>query len=203
MKNQFSLLIKSENWYNRASMTRGNTFWNVCEALDCALRIDLLCYLMSVEKTEFPCVNELAERFEVSNAAMSIHLKKLSNVGLVSAKRADRRVYYRAFPTTDEGMRVIDALRLYFRSSPSDDRHHAFMRYVHALSHGRRHAIVRCLAGKPGLDLKDLSVETDMPPATADRLFGDLNKAHIVDLNASVVLAESEPEATLMELTLR
>ena len=42
-----------------------------------------------------------------------------------------------------------------------------------------------------------------MPPATADRLFGDLNKAHIVDLNASVVLPESEPEATLMELTLR
>ena len=183
-------------------MTRENSFWRVCEALDCALRIDLLRYLMSVERTEFPCVNELAERFEVSSAAMSIHLKKLANVGLVSSKRADRRVYYRAFPTTDEGTRVMDALRSYFRTLPSEDRHRAFMRYVHALSHVRRQAIVRCLEGKPGLAMKNLSVETDMPPATADRLYGDLNRTHIVDLNSSVVLPKTEPEATLMELTL-
>jgi len=197
-----SLLIKTEVWYN-AGVRDDNEFWKVCEALDCEQRVELLRYLMAVEDAEFPCVNELAERFGVSSAAMSVHLKKLSNVGLVSSKRADRRVYYRAFPTTEEGERVLAALRGYFAASPDDERRRDLAIYIHALSHGRRHAIVRCLAKSPGLEIRELSVRTDMPPATVDRLFGELNKAHIVDLNSRVVRPDIEPEATLLNLTLR
>ena len=179
-----------------------NGFWKVCEALDCEMRIELLRYLMSVEKTEFPCVNELAERFRLSSATISVHLKKLATVGLVVSKRADRRVYYRAFPTNPECERVLESLSGFFATSPDEDRLRGLLKYIHALSHYRRHLIVRCLAEKPGLDLKSLSLATDMPPQTADRLWRELGKARIVDLNSVVVRPPEDPEATLLDLTL-
>ena len=183
-------------------MTNGNGFWKVCEALDCELRIELLQYLIASEKTEFPCVNELAERFQVSAAAMSVHLKKLAMVGLVVSKRADRRVYYRAFVATAEGERVLASLRGMFKSHPNAERFRKLREYAHALSHPRRHLIVRCLHNEPGLSLAELAQRTEMPPQTADRLWGELGKAHIVDLNGVVFAPKSEPEATLLELTL-
>jgi len=179
-----------------------NGFWKVCEALDCEQRLELLRYLLSVEKTEFPCVNELAERFKLSSATISVHLKKLSTVGLVSSKRADRRVYYRAFATTPEGERVLNALGSFFETRPNKARMRDLLVYIHALSHLRRHAIVRCLAAKSGLDMKALAVQTDMPPHTADRLCGELNHAYVVDLNGVVVPPAGNPEAVLLELTL-
>jgi len=181
---------------------RDNGFWKVCEALDCELRIGLLRHLLAVETSEFPCVNELAEKFTVSSAAMSVHLKKLSLAGLVASKRADRRVYYRAFPTTDDGSRVIESLRTLFASRPNAARLQWLREYAHALSHVRRHVIVRCLKAEPGLPLAELAIRADMPPQTADRLWGELDKAHIVDLNGTVVAPEGDPEATLLELTL-
>ena len=143
-------------------MTDGNGFWKVCEALDCKLRIELLRYLLAVEKTEFPCVNELAEKFQVSAAAMSVHLKKLAMVGLVVSKRADRRVYYRAFAATAEGERVLASLRRTFQSRPSAERFRRLREYAHALSHPRRHLIVRCLHDEPGLSLAELARRTPL-----------------------------------------
>jgi len=178
-----------------------NGFWKVCEALDCERRIALLRFLMKVETTEFPSVSELAERFGTSEPSMSVHLKKLANVGLVSSKRADRRVYYRAYPTTAEGERVLTVMRAFFASRPTESRIRAMVRYIHALSHHRRNAIVRCLAAEPGLSLKELSIKTEMPPKTADRLWGELNKARIVDLNGIVVPPDCQPEATFLKLT--
>ena len=183
-------------------MTDGNGFWKVCEALDCEQRIKLLRYLLAVETTEFPCVNEFAEKFQVSAAAMSVHLKKLATVGLVVSKRADRRVYYRAFAATAEGERVLASLRRMFKSHPNAERFRRLREYAHALSHLRRHLIVRCLYEDPGLSLAELAMRTEMPPQTAHRLWGELGMAHIVDLNGVVVTPESEPEATLLELTL-
>ena len=179
-----------------------NGFWKVCEALDCELRIEVLRYLLEKEKSEFPCVNELAETFHVTCASMSVHLKKLSAAGLVVSKRADRRVYYRAFPATHEGERVVAALRDFFAARPNAERRRAFLAYAHALSHYRRHAIIRALNAEPGLDLKTLSVRTDMPPQSADRLCGELGRARVVDLNGRVFPPEGEPESTLLELTL-
>jgi len=73
--------------------------------------------------------------------------------------------------------------------------------YAHALSHYRRNAIVRCLHREPGLDLKELSVRTDMPPQTVDRLWSDLGRARIVDMDGRVFPPSFEPEATLLNLT--
>lgn len=179
-----------------------NGFWKVCEALDCEQRVALLRYLLSFEKSEFPCVNELAEHFRLSNATMSVHLKKLATVGLVSSKRSDRRVYYRAFATTPTGEQVLTVLRDFFATYPNENRMRDFMVYVHALSHIRRHVVVRCLSATPSLDMKALAVQTDMPPQTADRLCGELDHAHIVDLNGEVVPPPGNPEATLLALTL-
>ena len=183
-------------------MTDGNGFWKVCEALDCELRIELLRYLIAVEKSEFPCVNELAEKFQVSAAAMSVHLKKLATVGLVVSKRVDRRVYYRAFAATAESERVLASLRRVFGAHSNAERFLELREYAHALSHPRRHLIVRCLHDEPGLSLAELAQRTEMPPQTADRLWGELGKAHIVDLNGEVFAPKREPEATLRELTL-
>jgi len=179
-----------------------NEFWKVCEALDCEQRIGLLRILLSGDKAEFPCVNELAERMNLSSATVSVHLKKLSQAGLVASKRADRRMYYRAFATTDSCARVIESLRTLFASCPTAERISRLREYAHALSHVRRNAIVRCLLAEPGLSMSALAVRTDMPPQTADRLWGELNKAHIIDLNGRVVAPESDPEATLLNLTL-
>ena len=181
---------------------RENGFWRVCESLDCEQRIELLRILLVGEKTDFPCVNELAERMDLSSATVSVHLKKLATAGLVVSKRADRRVYYRAFATSGEGERVLEALRALFLSRPRAERLRRLRDYAHALSHVRRNAIVRCLHERPGLSLKELAAETDMPPQTADRLWGELGKAHIVNLNGTVVAPEGDPEATLLELTL-
>lgn len=183
-------------------MSHDNGFWKVCEALDCPLRIELLRCLLTIEMTEFPCVSELAQRFELTEPAMSVHLKKLAIAGLVSSKRADRRIYYRAFPTTPEGILVISALRAFFDSHPDADRLHRFGVYVHALSHCRRHAIMRCLRLKPDLDLKGLSAHTDIPPQSLDRLWTELDKAHVFDSSGRVATPHCEPEATLFDLTL-
>lgn len=181
---------------------RENGFWKVCEALDCEQRIELLRLLLVGERTDFPCVNELAERMGLSSATVSVHMKKLAMAGLVVSKRAERRVYYRAFATSGEGELVLESLRALFLSRPSGERLRRFRDYAHALSHVRRNAIVRCLHDCPGLSIKELAKKTDMPPQTADRLWGELDRAHIVDLNGTVVAPESKPEATLLELTL-
>lgn len=93
-------------------------------------------------------------------------------------------------------------MRVLFASCPNVERLQRLREYAHALSHVRRHAIVRCLHAEPGLSVTELSVCLEMPPQTADRLWGELDKAHIVDLNGNVVAPEGDPEATLLELTL-
>ena len=180
-----------------------NDFWKVCAALDNEQRVSLVRFLMSVETTEFLSVSELAEKFTASEPSMSVHLKKLATAGLVTSKRADRRVYYRAFPTTDTAARVLESLRAFFARRPNADRIRQLIGYVHALANHRRNAIVRCLAAEPGLSVKDLSCKADMPVHTADRLWGQLNKAYVVDLNGVVAKPDGEVESVLLEQTLR
>ena len=179
-----------------------NNFWKVCEALDCELRIKLLHYLISVETTEFPCVGELAKRFEVSNAAMSIHLKKLALAGLVSSKRADSYVYYRAFATSKEGECVISSLREFFATNPNMDRQSLLITHAHILSHYRRNRILRTLKDAPTNDTMDLARRIEMPQRTVTRLFSELNKASFIDPCGNIRICDTEPEATLLRLTL-
>jgi len=56
-------------------------------------------------------VSELTERFEVSQPAISQHLARLRNCGLVSLRREGKQAFYRADP---EGIRpMIDWLNHY------------------------------------------------------------------------------------------
>ena len=98
-----------------------NQYWKVCEALDNEKRMELMRYLLA-DRKEFPCVIEIAAKFNLGLAATSVYLKKLLDVGLVSSKREERRIYYRAFATTVEGVRTVDALRMSFELKPSQER---------------------------------------------------------------------------------
>ena len=178
-----------------------NEFWRVCETLDNEKRMALLRYLLA-DRKEFPCVIEIAEKFGLGLAATSAYLKKLQDVGLVASKREERRIYYRAYATTPEGERVVSAFRTFFETNPSGERMLSLMGYVRALSHYRRHAIIRLLNDMPGLDVEEIGHRLDMPRTTADRILAQLDKARIVDLNRIVRRPATQPEATLLDLTL-
>ena len=178
-----------------------NEFWRVCEALDNEKRMKLLRYLLA-DRKEFPCVIEIAEKFGLGLAATSVYLKKLQDVGLVASKREERRIYYRAYATTQEGERVVSALQAFFETKPSRERMLSLMGYIRALSHYRRHAIIRLLNDMPGLDMDEIGHRLDMPRTTVDRILAQLGKACIVDLNRIVRRPEAQPEDTFLDLTL-
>ncbi len=178
-----------------------NQYWRVCEALDNEKRIELMRYLLA-DRKEFPCVIEIAEKFNLGLAATSVYLKKLLDVGLVSSKREERRIYYRAFATTAEGERTVASLRMFFESRPSRDRILQVATYIHALSHYRRHAVIRLLNENPGMEVEEIGHRTDMPRTTVDRILAQLDKARIVDLNRNVCRPNSQPEETLLEMAL-
>ena len=178
-----------------------NEFWRVCEALDNEKRMALLRYLLA-DRKEFPCVIEIAEKFDLGLAATSVYLKKLQDVGLVASKREERRIYYRAYATTPEGERVVSALQAFFETKPSRERMLSLMGYIRALSHYRRHAIIRLLNDMPGLDMDEIGHRLDMPRTTVDRILAQLGKARIVDLNRIVRRPEAQPESIFLDLTL-
>ena len=178
-----------------------NEFWRVCEALDNEKRMALLRYLLA-DRKEFPCVIEIAEKFGLGLAATSAYLKKMLDVGLVASKREERRIYYRAYATTQEGERVVSALQALFETNPMRERMVSLMGYIRMLSHYRRHAVIRLLNEMPGLDMEEIGHRLDMPRTTVDRILAQLGKARIVDLNRIVRRPEVQPEATFLELTL-
>ena len=198
-KANFPLFAKSGKWYNVGM--EENQYWKVCEALDNEKRMELMRYLLA-DRKEFPCVVEIAEKFGLGLAATSTYLKKLLDAGLVSSKRDERRVYYRAYATTAEGERTVSSLRRFFEAKPSHGRILQVEKYIRALSHCRRHAIVRLLNESPGMDVAEIGRRTDMPRATVDRILSQLDKAKIVDLNRNVCRPNSQPEETLLEMTL-
>ena len=177
-----------------------NEFWRVCEALDNEKRMKLLRYLLA-DRKEFPCVIEIAEKFDLGLAATSVYLKKLQDVGLVASKREERRIYYRAYATTPEGERAVSALQSFFEANPPRERMLSLMGYIRALSHYRRHATIRLLNDMPGLDMEEIGHRLDMPRTTVDRILAQLGKARIVDLNRIVRRPEAQPEATFLDLT--
>ena len=178
-----------------------NEFWRVCEALDNEKRMALLRYLLA-DRKEFPCVIEIAEKFGLGLSATSVYLKKLQDVGLVASKREERRIYYRAYATTPEGERVVSALQAFFEANPPRERMLSLMGYIRALSHYRRHAIIRLLNDMPGLDMEEIGHRLDMPRTTVDRILAQLGKARIIDLNRIVRRPGVQPEATFLDLTL-
>ena len=198
---------------NRATKTmkeNSNEFWKVCAALDNEVRIDLLRYLLVEEgkaKAGLPCVIEIADHFNrlrtIGLSVVSQYLKKLREVGLVCCQRSDKRIYYRAFATTNDGRTLNAAFRAFFESRPSRDRIADLIEYLHALSHERRNAIVRHLAAHPHDSLEDIARATAMPKTTASRLFSQLAHARLISVEHTILKPVSEPEATLLALTLK
>lgn len=189
-----------------------NGFWKVCAALSNPCRLTLLRLLL--ETKGHPCVNEIADELrrlplalkgkpaDLGVSAVSQYLKQLRDAGLLVSARADKRIYYRTFASTDFGEAAVAAFSEFFRERPTASRIEALLNYAHALAHVRRHEIVRCLAEHPGLGLNPLAVRTGIPPPTVERLLRQLDRARIVDLTRKVVPPDREPEATLLRLTL-
>ena len=187
-----------------------NEFWKVCAALDNEVRIDLLRYLLMEEgktKAGQPCVIEIADHFNrlraIGLSVVSQYLKKLREVGLVCCQRSDKRIYYRAFATTNEGRTLNAALRAFFEARPSRKRIADLIEYLHSLSHERRTAIARHLAAHPHDSLEDIAKATAMPKTTAARLFSQLAHARLISVEHTILKPVSEPEATLLALTLK
>lgn len=177
-----------------------NTFWKVCAALDNLTRIEMLRLLM--ETKDYPCVSEIADELDISIPVASLYLKQLREVHLISCKRADKRMYYRAFPEGDVGEAVIDAFKEFFKTAPSQKRIEELLVYVHALSHPRRNLFIRYFSDHPKADILSFCSKADVPLTTASRIFNQLGHAHIVDLTLQVVPPSANPERMLLRLTI-
>ena len=178
-----------------------NDFWKVCAVLDNPKRLALLRLLVE-SKTEFPCVIEIAEKMDLSVGVTSLYLKQLREAGLVSSACADRRVYYRAFPTDARGETVVEAFRRFFATRPTEQRLFDLLKVIHALAHRRRNAYLRFHSQQQGRGLMETAKRLGMPPATIDRLCNLLAHAHLVDVAGCVACPGREPEDILLRLTL-
>ncbi len=67
-------------------------------------RLQILCHLIEGEKS----VTELTSSVGISQSAMSQHLKRLRNDGLVSSRRAAQNIYYSL--RGDEARTIIELL---------------------------------------------------------------------------------------------
>ena len=172
-----------------------NDFWKVCAALDNPKRLALLRLLVESSSND-PCVGEIAEKVGLSVGVTSLYLKQLREAGLVSSACADRRIYYRAFPTDARGETVVAAFRRFFAGRPTEERLFDLLKVVRALAHRRRNAYLRFLSDRPGCGIPETAKRLGMPPATLDRLFGQLARARLVDATGAVTCPRREPKTS-------
>ncbi len=176
-------------------------YWKICAALDNSVRLNLLKLLVE-SKNEFPCVVEIAEKLRLCGGTASLYLKHLREAELVSSANAERRVYYRAFPTSERGQQTLTSLKTFFAERPSPTRLAEFFTIVHVLAHRRRLSYLRYLNAHPGARLVEAARDLGIPSATLDRMFGQLGHAHLVDIHGRVTRPAREPEDTLLALAL-
>ena len=81
-------------------MPRAATTTDIFNAIAEARRRDILVFLMDEEHS----VNDIVDRFEMSQPSASKHLRVLSHVGLVDARREGQQIFYR---TNADGLRPI------------------------------------------------------------------------------------------------
>ena len=176
-------------------------YWKICAALDNAVRIELL-ELLAKSKSEYPCVVEIAEKLRLCGGTASLYLKQLREAELISSANAERRVYYRASPTTERGKKTISALKTFFVTRPSPTRLAEFFKVIRALAHRRRLSYLRYLDKNPNTRLGDAARDLGIPSATLDRMFDQLNHAHLIDVRGCVTRPAREPENTFLALAL-
>jgi len=79
---------------------RAATTSDVFNAIAEARRREILVFLADHERA----VGDIVDRFEMSQPSVSKHLRVLSDVGLVDARREGQRIYYRTNP---DGLRPV------------------------------------------------------------------------------------------------
>lgn len=67
----------------------------ISEALAHPARIKIFRFVMQCNRTRTPvCNRDIVEEFDLAQATISQHVKKLVNAGLLETKRVDRFTYY-------------------------------------------------------------------------------------------------------------
>lgn len=173
-------------------------FWKVCEALDNPRRLRLL-DVLTVNRPR--CVSELAWYHGIATPLISRDISALDGAGFLAVEWRNRKAYYRTSPQNNTAAEILDALFNFFNRHASDSERVAkLLKYIHALSHPRRAAIVRFVWLSPEASINQISTALGMPIATTSRLLRDLDHAYIVDLSHRAIPPEEQPELTFFEL---
>ncbi len=136
------------------------TLWRTCRVLACETRLEMLRLLF--EKEEL-CVSEMAKLTGISAHNASTQLRALNARGLITPRRQDQRVIYRAEANEnlDAASALLDAVRDAFaKKTPGKAIFHSCT----AFTHERRIELVRLLADGPQT-FGDLMEKTGMSSA--------------------------------------
>lgn len=136
------------------------TLWRTCRVLACETRLEMLRLLF--EEGEL-CVSEMADLTGISAHNASTQLRALNARGLITPRREDQRVIYRAEANEnlDAAPLLLDAVRDAFAKKTSAKN---IFHSCTAFTHERRIEIVRALVDAPKT-FGDLMKETGMSPS--------------------------------------
>lgn len=173
-------------------------FWQVCAALDNPNRLRLL-DVLTINTPR--CVTELSAYHDIGVTVISRYIRALDDVGFLTVEWRDRKAYYRTSPQNPAAAEILKVLGPFFNQYASDrSRVARLLKYIHALSHPRRAAIVRYLHRNPGVSSEGISQALGIAYPTTIRLLRDLDHAYIVDLDHNAIPPPSNPELVFFNL---
>ncbi len=151
------------------------TLWRTCRVIASETRLQLLWHIF--EEGEL-YVQELVDRTGVSRPNASNQLRALSARGLITPRREDMRVIYRAEANARISFAppLLDALRTCFEQSMTFK---TIIRQATAFTHERRIEIARALSEK-SLLFADLLEITGMSSTALSRHLGKLEDRGVV-----------------------
>lgn len=144
------------------------TLWRTCRVLACETRLEMLRLLF--EKGEL-CVSDMAAQTGVSAHNASTQLRALNARGLITPRRENQKVIYRA--EANEELSAAPALLKEVRAAfDKKTRAKTIFRICTAFTHQRRIELVRTLTSGPQ-DTGELLEKTGM---STSALWGHLDK---------------------------
>ncbi len=151
------------------------TLWRTCRVIASETRLKLLWQLFETGEL---CVQELVERTGISRPNASNQLRALNARGLITPRREDMRVIYRAEANTEIGFAepLLTTLRTCFDCSMTFK---TIIQQATAFTHERRIEIVRALDGKK-LQFHELLEATALSSAALSRHLRKLEDRGIV-----------------------
>lgn len=179
-------------------MKSSRELWTLCRLLASRPRLNLLWLLFRNGEL---CVSEAQALSGMSRPNTSNQLKAMHAQGLVSFRRKDMHVIYRAEPVFPDSMaaRLLDALRAcYVRAVPFSE----VIRFATAFSHGRRIELVRAFE-KRGVSFDLLQQKTGMSRAALFRHLDKLERRGFVccdEENYTLFCPDDEFAKALLDL---